>query len=122
MLESQYKQAEGTSFFGKISKMLGGGSEGPVLGYSDEQIMREAIYNDFKRIIASFMHCWNDLPIFSVRNFNFARSGIFPYSSEDDKLYEKQLLHFSILSDQSRQSAMNASRDTMVSSMTQQVP
>ncbi len=36
MLESQYKQAEGTSFFGKISKMLGGGSEGPVLGYSDE--------------------------------------------------------------------------------------
>jgi hypothetical protein len=47
--------------------------------------MRDSIYTEFKKIIVSFVHCWNDLPIFTTRDFNLTRSGIFPYSSEDDK-------------------------------------
>jgi hypothetical protein len=47
--------------------------------------MRDSIYADFKKIIVSLMHCWNDLPIFVTRDFNFTRSGIYPSSIEDDK-------------------------------------
>lgn len=36
ILDSSFKQAEVGSFFGKITKMLGGGNEGPVLGNFDE--------------------------------------------------------------------------------------
>ena len=72
--------------------MLGGGNEGPVLGgNNDEQSLRDAIYTDFKKIIVSLMHCWNDLPIFTTRDFNFTRSGIYPYSAEDDKAMNQNI-------------------------------
>jgi len=57
-----------------------------VVVNTDEQVIRDAIYNEFKRIIVSCLHCWNDLPIFTPRDFHFTRTGVFPYSSEDDKL------------------------------------
>ncbi len=65
---------------------LGGGNDGAVvLGANDENQIREAIYQNFKKIIVACLHCWNDLPIFTARDFNFQRSGIFPYSSDDDR-------------------------------------
>lgn len=34
----------------------------------------------------SCLHCWNDLPIFTAKNYYFSRSGIFPYNMDDEKL------------------------------------
>jgi hypothetical protein len=68
--------------------MLGGGNEGvPVLGGNNEEnALRDSIYADFKKIIVSLMHCWNDLhEIFVTRDFNFTRSGIYPYTIDDEK-------------------------------------
>ena len=72
---------EKTGFFGSISKMLGGGNEGAVLGgNSEESLMRDAVYAEMKKIIVSFLHCWNNLPIFTPRDFNFSRTGLYPYN------------------------------------------
>ena len=86
-IDPLYVQVEGTGFFGKLGKTLfgGGNDRAVVLGTIDENLIREAIYPNFKKIIVACLHCWNDLPIFTARDFNFSRSGIFPYSSEDDK-------------------------------------
>ena len=93
LVESQYKQAEGTGFFGKLSKFLGGINEGVQMlgGNNDEQVLRDAIYGEFKKIIVSLMHCWNDLSIFTTRDFNFTRSGIYPYSGDDDKVMNQTI-------------------------------
>ncbi len=71
--EVEFRQVESQSLLGKIGKTLfGGGNDGTaVLGANDESQMREMIYKDFKKIIVACLHCWNDLPIFTTRDFNF---------------------------------------------------
>lgn len=71
---------------GKVGKAIfgGGGNEG-TLAANDENLIRDTIYSDFKKIIVACLHCWNDLPIFTTRDFNFQRSGIYPYTSDDEK-------------------------------------
>jgi hypothetical protein len=71
--EIEFKQAESSSFLGKIGKaVFGGGNDGTVVfGTNDENLIRETIYSDFKKIIVASLHCWNDLPIFVTRDFNF---------------------------------------------------
>jgi hypothetical protein len=71
--EIEFKQAESSSLLGKIGKaFFGGGNDGLVpLGNNDENLVRETIYSDFKKIIVACLHCWNDLPIFTSRDFNF---------------------------------------------------
>ena len=67
--------------------MFGGsGNEGAgILGSNEETLIRDAIYSEFKKIIVACLHCWNDLPIFTTRDFNFQRSGIYPYTNDDEK-------------------------------------
>lgn len=71
--EIEFKQAESSSLLGKIGKaVFGGGNDGQVVfGNADEILIRETIYSDFKKIIVACLHCWNDLPIFTTRDFNF---------------------------------------------------
>jgi hypothetical protein len=35
--------------------------------------------------LVSVLHGWNDLNIFLAREYFFMRSGVFPYTSEDEK-------------------------------------
>jgi hypothetical protein len=109
---------------GKIGKTLfGGSSEGPVLGNNEENQIREAIYQDFKKIIVACLHCWNDLPIFTTRDFNFSRSGIFPFSSEDDKLVNQMIEKFNKEQNSFNNSTLpndsrgTVTRDTTISTM-----
>ena len=48
--------------------------------------VKNSIYDKFPNIIVSCLYCWNDLPIFLARDYCFTRSGIFPYTTEDEKL------------------------------------
>ena len=48
--------------------------------------VKNAIYEKFPNIIVSCLYCWNELPIFLARDYNFARCGIYPYSNDDEKL------------------------------------
>jgi hypothetical protein len=111
LMESQYKQAEGTGFLGKISRFLGGSNDGVQMlgGNNEEQVLRDAIYGEFKKIIVSLMHCWNDLPIFTTRDFNFTRSGIYPYSGEDDKAMNNTIERWA----KAQQDSLNDSRGTI---------
>jgi hypothetical protein len=86
--EIEFKQAENSSIIGKTLKaVFGGGNDVPaVFLNNDEHLIRETIHSEFKKIIVASLHCWNDLPIFVTRDFNFQRSGIYPYTAEDDKL------------------------------------
>ncbi len=53
---------------------------------NENQGIRDAIYLEFQNIIVSCLYCWNDLPIFTPKNYYFSRSGIFPYNMDDEKL------------------------------------
>ena len=48
--------------------------------------VKNSIYDKYPNIIVSCLYCWNDLPIFLCRDYAFTRSGIFPYTAEDEKL------------------------------------
>ena len=48
--------------------------------------VRYSIYEKFPNIIVSCLYCWNDLPIFLARDYSFTRSGIYPYTIEDEKI------------------------------------
>lgn len=67
-----------------MTKLFGGGSDSPIIVNTDEQIIRDAIYSEFKKIIVSCLHCWNDMEGFIPREYHFSRSGVFPYTSQDD--------------------------------------
>ena len=47
--------------------------------------VRHSIFEKFPNIIVSSLYCWNDLPIFLARDYSFTRSGIYPYTIEDEK-------------------------------------
>lgn len=81
---------------GTVKRWFGAGEEAPVTVVTDEQVIREAIYNDFKRIIVACLHCWNDLPIFAHKDFTFTRTGVFPYTNDDEKAMEK-IMEFSFI-------------------------
>jgi hypothetical protein len=93
-----YRQTEAMTILGKVTKFFGGGNDGPSITQSDEQLIRESIYGEFKKLITSVVHCWNDLPIFVPRDFHFLRSGVFPYTTADDlemsQLIQKSYLRF----------------------------
>jgi hypothetical protein len=63
-----------------VSKLFGGGGDIPIMTNTDEQIIRDAIYQEFKKIIVACLHCWNDLSIFTPKDYHFSRSGVFPYT------------------------------------------
>ena len=48
--------------------------------------VKKSIYEKFPNIIVSCLYCWNDLPIFLARDYSFTRSGIYPYTIEDEKI------------------------------------
>lgn len=68
----------------KIKGIFGNTTEGPVRTNNDEQNVRDAILANLKKIIVSCLHCWNDLSIFTPREFYFSRSGVFPYFNSDE--------------------------------------
>ena len=76
------------SFGERLKGLFGGGSfkKGEFIVINERQEIKEAIYQEFQSIILSCLYCWNDLPIFIARDYLFSRSGVFPYTAEDEKL------------------------------------
>lgn len=47
--------------------------------------LKLAIYNKLDKILVSCLNCWGELPIFLYKDYFLMRSGVLPYSIEDDK-------------------------------------
>ncbi|CDW85800.1 n-terminal domain-containing protein [Stylonychia lemnae] len=58
---------------------------------NENTAIREPIYKEFQNIIVSCLYCWNNLPIFTAKDYLFSRSGIFPYNMEDEKLLSSSI-------------------------------
>ncbi len=73
----------------KLRGFFGGGAvtqRGTNIVMHENADVKNSIYEKFPNIIVSCLYCWNYLPIFLARDYNFARCGMYPYTQDDEKI------------------------------------
>lgn len=86
ILVSKNKQAE-PSIGGMFKGLFSSGAFKKVaeLTSNSGEELKSAIYAKIPQILVSCLQCWNELPIFLPKEFFLMRSGILPYTNDDDR-------------------------------------